>query len=100
MVTEGKGLGRATERWRRMLAAELAENRGVAATASSLTSHRDLDGLHEYPEKQHRDGFCRTLPDDETRIPRIVGEFAFRDLHGSQPQWLRPLQRQDVSGRC
>lgn len=35
MVTEGKGLGRAAERWRRMLAAELAENRGVAATASS-----------------------------------------------------------------
>jgi hypothetical protein len=57
-----------------MLAAELAENRGVAPTASSLTSHRDLDGFHEYPEKQHRDDFRRTFPDDETRISRILGE--------------------------
>lgn len=88
MVTEGKGLGKAAERWRRMLAAELAKNRGATPTASSLTSYRDLDGFHEHPEKQHRDGFRRTFPDDETRISRILGEFAFRDLHGSQPQCL------------
>jgi hypothetical protein len=88
MVTDGKGLGKAAERWRRMLAAVLAENRGVALTASSLASHRDLDGFHGYPEKQNRDRFRRTFSHDETRISRILGEFAFRDLHGSQPQCL------------